>query len=77
MGSSKTPLQPSAVPQVEALVCPNAAQVLRQLDDEDPAFADAMRRMLSFSYREAGRPLGADEAGMCAWWASGTGTTVQ
>ena len=50
---------------------------LHQLDDEDPMFADAMRMMLWDTYTQAGHPFGADEAGMCAWWAFGQSTMAQ
>ncbi len=50
---------------------------LHQIEDENPMFADAMRRMLWDAYAKAGRPLGPDEAGMYAWWAFGQATTVQ
>ena len=50
---------------------------LRQLEDEDPMFADAMRLMLWDGYAQAGCPLGRDEHAMHAWWAFKTGTTVQ
>lgn len=50
---------------------------LHQLEDEDPMFAHAMRTMLWDTYVEAGQPFGADEDGMCAWWAFGQSTTVQ
>lgn len=50
---------------------------LHQLEDEDPLFACALRMMLWDAYVEAGQPFGADEDGMCTWWAFGQGTTVQ
>ena len=48
-----------------------------QIEDDDPALAQALRAMAWDAYLQAGRPLGAGEDAMWAWWAFGQGTTTQ
>ena len=55
----------------------DARASVRQLDAEDPALAQALRAMAWDAYLEAGRPLGAGENALWAWWTFGQGTTVQ
>ena len=45
--------------------------------DGDPAFADALRKMMWDAYVEAGCPLGPTEEALFAWWSFGLATTVQ
>lgn len=55
----------------------DAGLSLADLDDDDPAFAQALRVLLWDTYQQAGCPLGEAESAMLAWWAFGQGTTVQ
>lgn len=58
---------------------PVAALRLRVLraSGGDARQAEALQGMMWDAYRDAGRPLGPDDAAMWVWWAHGAGSTAQ